>query len=624
MTQDDGSPAPGGAIVRTLFADAKPVATPLSRGPEPGEALHGIEAGSWSKLKLADEWGLPPGCPVTPLGHLGSTGYFIDPAGQLQAFNKPYGKGDILALFLGDANYLMWAWPRRGKDGRVDGFAAEDANSILMSACRLKGIWTAQEKLLGRGMWKSAGKELVFHAGMHLHIGGRERPPGEFENYVYPSRPAIPRPWPEKADPASIQLLMPILRSWNWDRPEIDPILLAGWLGAAWLGSAVEQRPAAFILGDKAVGKSTLQALVKMLFGGALIQAGDTTAAGIYQTLGQDCLPVAIDEFESKPDPRKAAAIVELARVSYSGGKLRRGGDRHDSVEFQLRSAFLFSAINMPPFHPQDLSRTIMLQLRPLPHDQPDVILNEPWLAMIGRMILRRIMDEWYRYEETYKAFKAELAAGRMDSRGRENFGRLLTCYDMLFHDGWDEERLRHPTSDGELVPWRELLNPRKMIEFEGQTENWRLCLDQMLSVAVDAWRNGLRRTVGQVICEFYENPAEMPLDQARLLLSQAGLTIVIRNGDTRQSGRRPGGAWLAVPNQDALTRALFKDSKWYGESNAGTWSFALRQAPRAICEPNQARINGRHGRAVLISLEALYGPTGIMAAEVDSLSHTL
>ena len=593
-------------VVRAMFGEAKAIAAPLSRGPQPGQPLEGVEPGKWDKL--ADACGLPPGCPVTPLGVSGSNGFFIDPNGQLQQFAKPYGKGDILALFLGDANYLVWAWPRWGKNG-IDGFAAEDANHVLLSACRIKGVWEAIEKIFGRGSWANRRADLVIHIGEDLFMTGRKLPTGEYEGAVYPTRPSIPGPWPERirASENPACLLLPLLRSWNWERPEVDPVLLLGWIGAGFLGGALPWRPAAFITGDKATGKSTLQRLIKLIYGEWLIQAADTSAAGIYQRLGHDSLPVAIDELESESDVRRQKAVLKLARLAASGSLMLRGGDRHQGIEFQARSCFLFSSINAPPLEPQDLSRMALLRLRRLPAGQAAPMLDPQRLAIQGRMMLRRLLDEWPRFSETLTAFRGELAAAGMDGRGQDTFGTLLTCYDLMMHEGWDEERLRHPTADGELVFWRDLLKVDNMVEFEDMGENWRLCLDHMLSVPVEAWRNGTRKTVGQVLNDYYGKSEDMRLDQARTLLSQAGLTIVMREEYLRSP-------WLAVPNQNPLTRSLFEGSKWAGDLGASVWAAALRQAPIEICQPGRAKINGVTGRATLVALECLYGTEGIMA----------
>ncbi len=72
---------------------------------------------------------------------------------------------------------------------------------------------------------------------------------------------------------------------------------------------------------------------------------------------------MAIDELEASAVSRKASEIVDLARVASSGGTISRGGADHEGVQFTLRNAFLFSAINPPPMEPADRSRMAILNL---------------------------------------------------------------------------------------------------------------------------------------------------------------------------------------------------------------------------------------------------------------------
>jgi phage/plasmid-associated DNA primase len=54
-------------------------------------------------------------------------------------------------------------------------------------------------------------------------------------------------------------------------------VLLLGWIGAAFLGGALPWRPAGYLTGEAATGKSTLQALIKGLLGDSLVQAVDNS-----------------------------------------------------------------------------------------------------------------------------------------------------------------------------------------------------------------------------------------------------------------------------------------------------------------------------------------------------------
>lgn len=606
--------------VRAMMADAEPVAQVRPERFKKGEPRGGVEAGKWSPGIL----GLPEDCPVQPIGVSGPRLWLLDAIGQVRSYDPPYGKGEMLNLFGGEMGWLEWAWPRWGKDGVVAGFANEEVLASLMKACIAKGPWNPIDKMRGRGCWTDGGGNLVIHTGKRIIAGGRAEPCGEVDGYVYPTREKLPGPFLREDAPFNpARMLRSTLRTWNWVRPEVDPHLLLGWIGAGFLGGALPWRPMAFLTGDKGTGKSTLQALLKNLFGDWLVQSTDTTAAGIYQHIGLDSVPVAVDELEAEADNKKVVAVLKLARQASSGGVMLRGGDRHNPVEFKARSAFIFSSINAPPLKPQDLSRMALLRLDKLVAGQAVPALDPQAFQMIGQCVLTRLMTEWGRFHETFNAFAEELGHAGMDGRGQAQFGTLLTCADMIEFEGWNAERLAFPVeADGELVPWRRLLEARHMVEFEDQTANWLGCLSHLLAVRVEAWRAGARNTVGQVLQCYYENmthPGEhegADIVSANRDLAQAGLRIVFRDWDG-PDGREKNRPWLAVHNQSPLVRQLFEGSDWAGSLGAGVWSAALRQGPRGrLWEPQQVRVNGVQLKATLVSLDGLYGEGGVMAEE--------
>lgn len=593
--------------VKAMLAEAEPVVIVGKLKTGIAHSRGGVDPGEWKPGAL----GLPEDCPVTPLGVSGDALILLDTIGQVRVLDKPYGKLSILNLFGGRLDYLEWAWPRWGKDRTLNGFANEEALAALIRACKAKGAWEASDRTRGRGCWIDAGGSMVVHTGDKVMMRDRYETPGEYDGRVYPTRPRIARPWTADEDvpfsPAG--LLRPLLRTWNWARPDVDPHLLLGWVGAAILGAALPWRPMAYLTGDKGTGKSTLQELVKGLLGSWLIQTTNTTAAGIYQHVGTDALPVSIDEFEGQDDNRAAKRVLELARQASSGGQGLRGGDRGTGTEFVIRSAFLFSSINAPPMRPQDLSRMALLRLQKLTPGTAGPTLDPTTLGIVGRCMMRRLIDEWPRFHETFNAFAGELAEAGMDGRGQAQFGTLLTCADMIEHEGWHEERLRFAVdADGDLVPWRELLRPQTMAEFEDANENWRACLSHLLSVRVEAWRSGKRHTIGQVIQAYFDND-DCDVLSANDQLAQAGLRIVFPHD---RGG--PHHAWLAVHNQGPLIRDLFEGSIWAGDYGAGLWSAALRQGPQGrLWMLGQTRVNGVQARATLLSLDGLYGKDGLM-----------
>ncbi|MGL4396627.1 MAG: hypothetical protein ACRCS9_08825 [Hyphomicrobium sp.] len=623
----DAKPQPNYARVQALIADAEAVPS-LKRfadDPEPGLPRENVPPGQWTP----DALGLPPDCPVVPLGVDGVQNWFLDPIGQLYCYAKPYGQADTLELFRGRHLYLYWAWPKwkgKGEDAiDVDGWKNEKARECLIAAATAKGPWSAVDKVRGRGCWADGQGGLMVHLGNRMiSIAGghhRDQPPGESNGFVYPTRPRVPGPWgwprpiEDDSDPAATLKLL--FSTWSWSRPDVDPHLLLGWIGVAFLGAALPWRSAVYMTGDKGSGKSKLQEIMGHLFGDWLIQTTNTTAAGIYQHVKQDCLPVAVDEFEAKADNNKAVPLLELARQASSGGKGMRGGDRGTGTEFTIKSAFLFSSINAPPMDPQDLSRFALLRLHKLREGAKPPPIDPRALGELGRIILRRLIEEFQRFEVTWWAFKDELAAGGMDGRGQDTFGTLLACADMIAHRGWNPERLSQP-HDGDVKAWRDILAPTTMAEFDDATANWQLCLDHMLSVPVEAWRTSARSTVGQALEAWFKGDDDhfgTDIVKIRHVLGQAGLTL------ERKAGL---GDYLAVPNNNPLTRRLFEATKWAGHAGAGVWSQALRQGPRdAVWTIGQARVNGVKCKCTLIALNALYGDGGMMTADGKSLRKT-
>ena len=125
----------------------------------------------------------------------------------------------------------------------------------------------------------------------------------------------------------------------------IDARLLLGWIGSAMMGAYLNYRPLAWITGDSKTGKSTLQELLGWVLGGALLQSPDASEAAVRQVLGQQSLPVAIDEAEAEEDNRKLLALVKLARIAASAsGDIMRGGQDHQGHQFQAKTCFLFSS----------------------------------------------------------------------------------------------------------------------------------------------------------------------------------------------------------------------------------------------------------------------------------------
>jgi hypothetical protein len=497
------------------------------------------------------------------------------------------------------------AWPAPPP---IESFKDDLVRDSIFQACTRQGLFSPTDKLRGRGMWLERGGAIVYHAGTELWICDtradvarfRYEPTGLRDGYLYPRMAELPAPWPQAigADDDPVPNLLRTFAKWNFEGERLGPekipvaaVLLLGWIGMAYLGGALDWRPAVLLLGDKGTGKSTLQEGLQALFGEALFHSGDTSAAGVYQKMKNDSRPVAIDELEADADPRKVDAVVRLMRISASGAMASRGGSDHSGVEFTLRSAFLFSAINNPLSMAQDLSRTAILRLRDLDPSQarPDPLDADT----CGRMVLARMMANFPKFSETLTLYMGALAAGGHDGRGQKTYATLLACADLLI-GGDNGHALGIPlVATDEQAEWARLLAAADLPEIEDAQKQWRAVIEHLLGVHVTVWRHGKQNTVGQLLDDL---PKGEDLARAGAARSRRVRARPVRAGRVCGLGKDDGFV-LAVPNNHPGVKELFKGTTW----QHGSWKDALRTAPNGIVltdkEINRVRVAGQQKR---------------------------
>jgi hypothetical protein len=638
------------AAERELNAQRKRRTVPLDPPPMMPRGTDNVPAGHWRPDLLtcmpADE-GCE--CPVEPIGFEGDLFYFIDSRGQFRALKaEKINQVGIQDLFAATPNYPKWMCPRyskpvMSKDGKhvikeseIVSFEADDIKEALFLACSRKGFFSPNDKMRGRGSWTFRRNQLVYHCGDELWVCEKGRfealPTGVYDGKLYPHLSALPAPWTKPiavAENPGAQLLAGFRRS-KWARPNVDPILLLGWIGAAYLGGALNWRPSVLLLGDKGTGKSTLQDTLKALFGDALFHSSDSTAAGIYQAMGHDSRAVALDEMEPGLDERKASNIADLMRTSASGAIGRRGSAGGTASEFQMRSAFLFSAINNPLHTAADLSRVAVLRMLPFDKDSEK---GEPINAeTTGPMILAAMMRAWgdggHGFKMQYDRFAAALAEGGHEKRGQDTYGTLLACAAMLLGDELAAE-LGVPLGPEEERVWAQpdYLAAESLPEVEDSKPNYRQCVDRILTSVVRAWRNSSHNTIGQVIHEtrtmdeagvsiepqIDRNTAKRDINIAGFGLFNTHEIVagVMRNqGLTLEAALTkyglPRAGWvLAVPHQSSKVAELLEGTDW----QRGGWRDAFQQCttPGVMIRTdpiNKVTIDGVQVRCTLIVLD--------------------
>lgn len=600
-------------------------------------------------------------CPVKPLGIKSTadgkqTCYYLDVNKQLVGLeaNNRHGKGGIAAMFGGgdwlEENFPKWSPPKGGKPSEIIGWDIGAVQEALIGRCVAMGVFSAAGRMRGRGAHRHDNGGLVLHCGdkllasQHTDDGRIIRwqwtDPGELNGFVYPGDDPIPRPWHEPVSAAEVSILVAdeigrngrkgLLRRWNWKRELLDPRLLAGGIAAAMVGGALEWRSNIWITGGAGTGKSTLngkRGVLAELFGRGVFRTGNASEAAIRQSLKSATIPVMLDELEAKVDNRKVDAVIELARVSSSGESLHRGGADHNAQEFTLESAFFFSSINIPPMEPQDRSRLAICELRPFPKDWgPKPNLHEYNLPVLGRKILRRMVDGWARLEATKVRYTEVLAAHGHVPRACEQFGTLLACADVLLHD--------HDTADGlpdiELVlDWCDMCRPEKLREITQEDAEHVKCLSHLLDSQVQARGGDERVALAQWVVGALDHavaPLMVGVDDDNMAdpkaagrLAQKGLKLVNATwrpeeqdgagkvtrraswGTSAYDKDEPGFLALA-PGHVALVE-LFAGKHW-----AGIYGDVLARFPGAV-EAGKVRFGSKTAKAVLVPLYHVLEP---------------
>lgn len=587
--EEEVSPASGGGG-GALFSSAKTYVPPEE-----------------SPVETDPETGLPLDCPVVPLGAMDDQYHYLDARRQFRSLtDEKHVRGKLLGLFTPRHDWLYARFPRYNEKGEMTGWRPEAVQEKLMAACSRRGLWSPRDRLRSAGSWTDIDRRLVMHLGDSVLLSGADGvqsvPPGVVAEMVYPAAEALPGPAPFVHAPEGMgagQELLRLLQQWNWRRKALDPWLMLGWVVAAFLGGALDFRPVVWVTGDKATGKSTLQdKVLTHVMGRWLLRAADATAASLYQTKGNSSQPIAVDELEPEPEHEaKAAAVIKLARIAASGGKLRRGGQNGQASEYTIMCCFFFSSILIPPLTSADRSRLAELNLDELPPGI-DLVVDPPRLREVGQGLLQQSVDGWQRLPLVLDAYRKALKVQGHTNRTADVFGTLLACAWLVLREGVPKQ------DDPLLLRQARGLNAHELAVLSGDRPDHEQCVYRLLATMADQYRSGTRRTIGQyahdaAYCTDYETR-----ETGAAALAGYGIKVKWDRGSPDETSQ----PWLAVANSNPVLAGVFSDTHWKqgGTGQPGGWVQALRRVPGAVVPPNGISIGGQLQRCTLLPMRVV------------------
>ena len=355
------------------------------------------------------------------------------------------------------------------------------------------------------------------------------------------------------------------LCEYRWLAPS-DSRAMLGWMVSSVIGGALDWRPHLWLVSEASQGKTWfVENVVEPIHQTLGFAASDPTEAGIARIMGNDSLPLVIDEAE--PDQSWLGAMLRLCRVAAGGfgARVRADGGGTGATQFYPRFSAMLMSTTMPDAKKADRSRFLVVALdNQGVEGWPDL---RKWITQNFRRSdlparLRRTMI----HDTQAIIDKADVFLGRMEKNGiagRE--AAMLSAIEAGWW-WWTGEEIIDRSSLGDSI------------SDVGSVPDSVALLEDILQCTV---------RIGQHDVTLMELVARPSVDNADLL-STLGL-------------RRDGADLLIVPDMPRL-RALLGKTKWKDVNMRRL----LMQMDGAFQTPNPRWFAGHKKRAIVLSESTL------------------
>ena len=511
-----------------------------------------------------------------------SDSFFYQPhaTGQVTRLSRPaHTSTNLVSL----APLEFWeGWAPNGK-GSVDWVRAA---SMLFSLGADQGVYDPL-RIRGRGAWWDKGRT-VLHLGDRLIADNKIQPVNELfqSRYIYQRLSKLEGHGATSplSDQESFHVLS-ITEQFLWENPT-SGLLLAGWVALAPICGALQWRPHIWLTAAAGSGKSAIldRFVHPLLSDMGLFVVGNTTEAGIRQSLRSDAMPIIFDEAESneRADQARMQNILSLARVASSESQATaiKGSSTGEANRFHVRSMFMMSSISTHLKQGADRSRFAQLTLRNPASIQDNGQRSSHWEILdkmldthitreYGRALINRTVKLIPMIRETNKIFSRAFADIHGSQRQGDQYGTLLA-------GAWSLQ-------SSEVIKKQDaidIIQANNFDDFAEQTEisDEQKCLQHILQhqLRIDGDSRSLTRSVGELIQVVMGKINDFELDKAEAVrtLGRHGLRVEVEDRA------------LYVSNSSKGLSAILADTSWAncyttmlrrlkGSSAGGNWHFA-------------------------------------------------
>ena len=546
---------------------------------------------------------------ILPLGHDKGIFYYLSrSSGQIHALTpSKHVELELIAMADPVDYWLKREDLRKGDDkGGIDW---KKAAAWLIKWSKKRGIFKP-DKIRGRGAWMDEGRAIL-HLGESMIVDGAFRDSLALggSRFVYEAAQGLGQVWAEPVRNADAHKLLKMCQLLRWDKP-ISATLAAGWIAIAPICGVLKWRPSIWITGGSNSGKTTfLQEIIGPILGRGLDDGiaanvqSKTTEAGLRQILNSDARPVIFDEAEAEmlTDKTRMQSVIDLVRQSSSegGAEIIKGTQNQSGAKrYRIRSAFLFSSINISLTHMADESRITVLDLYnpgkwELERDRArwlelvallaETTANPEWCAgMVARSV--RLMKTIRTNAQTFKVAVIERLG---NARAGDQLGTLLAGAYSLNSDReitLDEARAYLARPENDFAAAAAIGAPKDEERLASLLMQQRLRMDLGDNKFMD-------RNVGQVIEIAEGKDGDLMAGVAQKTLRGNGMKL------------EDGGVWFS--NTHSALAAWLEDTPW-----SISWGRSLKRLEGAkSSEPKSIKF-GKYDKtkAVWVPLKALEG----------------
>ena len=456
-------------------------------------------------------------------------------------------KGDMSEIGLIELAPLNW-WEMHfpGEKSKID---TKMAAEFIIRTAEKRGIYDPSNRR-GRGAWVD-DQRMIYHHGGYLSVDGQPMDVTKIKSrFVYELDRSLPPPADTALDSDEGEMLLELASQFRWSKPG-SAALLAGWVALAPVCGAMRWRPHIWLTGGAGCGKSTvLNRYVHFLLGGLDLYAqGNSTEAGIRQTLGADARPVLFDESESneESDAKRMQNVLSLIRQSSTESEAQtlKGTAGGSAMSFHIRSMFCLASIQVALKQQADIERLSVLTLRPKREDKD---AEGTW---------SRISDGLYQIERD-DTFPSRLFRRSMNllpitlknilvfsNAAAKRFGsqRDGDQYGTLLAGAWSLISTRMATVEEAL----ELIDRYDWSEHRdnADTDEGQRALSSLMEAHIRI-KGGIEVTVYELVCAAFGEPTEM-----------TDLTQVTADAILQRHGMKVRGDRLLLSNNSNELRRL-------------------------------------------------------------------